>query len=67
MLVSVILRCQKPKVCWWITGWKNILTEEESSYATLLSSLLKIKEQQWSIPDLDSNEIEMVVEFICTA
>ena len=27
----------------------------------------KIREQQWSIPNFDRNEIEMMVEFICTA
>ena len=26
-----------------------------------------IREQQWSIPNFDRNEIEMMVEFICTA
>ena len=46
---------------------KNDLTEEESGHAALLSSLLKIREQQWSIPNFDRNEIEMMVEFICTA
>ena len=43
------------------------LTEEESGHAALLSSLLKIREQQLSIPNFDRNEIEMMVEFICTA
>ena len=46
---------------------KNDLTEEESSHAAFLSSLLKIREQQWWIPNFDRNEIEMMVEFICTA
>ena len=46
---------------------KNDLTEEESGHAALLSSLLKIREKQWSIPNFDRNEIEMMVEFICTA
>ena len=46
---------------------KNDLTEEESGHAALLSSLLKIREQQWSIPNFDRNEIEMMVELICTA
>ena len=46
---------------------KNELTEKDSKHAALLSSLLKIREQQWSIPNFDRNEIEMMVEFICTA
>ena len=44
---------------------KNELTEEESSNAALLISLLKIRELQWSVPNL--NEIEAIVEFLCTA
>ena len=46
---------------------KNDLTEEESGHPALLSSLLKKREQQWSIPNFDRNEIEMMFEFICTA
>ena len=67
MLIFIIHRCQ------WIEGmlinyWlKKNLTEEESGHAALLLSLLKIREQQWSIPNFDRNEIEMMVEFICTA
>ena len=45
---------------------KNYLTEEESSHATVFSSLLKIREQ-WLIPNFDSNDIETMVEFIRTA
>ena len=46
---------------------KNELTKGESSDAALLLVLLKIRGQQWSVPNFDRNEIEMVVEFICIA
>ena len=46
---------------------KKDLTEEERGHVALLSSLLKIREQQRPIPNFDRNGIEMMVEFICTA
>ena len=39
-------------------------TEETSSHAALLSSLIKISEPQWPVPNFDGNEIGTMIEFI---
>ena len=46
---------------------KNEMTEEESSNAMLLASLIQIWEQCWLIPNVYGTEIEMMTECICIA
>ena len=42
---------------------KQDMTKEQSSHAALLSSLIKIRGQQWTVPNFDGDEIGTVIEF----
>ena len=46
---------------------KQDMTKEQSSHAALRSSLIKIREQQWRVPNFDGDEIGTVIEFICSS
>jgi len=43
------------------------LTLEEQSHGQLISSLLKIREQMWSVPEFEKEEVEIMLHNICTS
>ena len=42
-------------------------TNEENSLGELLTSLIKIREQQWVLHNFDKDEINEMIEYICTS
>ena len=46
---------------------KQDMAEEESSHGALLSTLMKIRERQWSVSNFNGDEKGTMIEFIYTS